>query len=100
MSLQQRANNEEENAHADGRDEKRQSTTESVRQVENEKEGGNQLDDAINTGCQEGVRVAGVANLPGSNLSIICAKRVVYSPTGKSEEHSIQQSSGHSTAEE
>lgn len=51
VSLQQRTNDEEQDAHADGRDEKRESTTESVREEENEEECGNELDDAIDTGC-------------------------------------------------
>ena len=68
MGLEKGANDEEEGTHANGRNEQGQLTSQGLDQEEHEEGRGNELDNAVHTGRQEGVRVAGVANLPGTSV--------------------------------
>lgn len=63
VSLQERANDEEREAYADGRDKDGEFTAQSVDDEEDEDRCGDYLDDAIYTGCEYRARLACVSDL-------------------------------------
>lgn len=100
MRLEQGTDDEEHDAHAHGRDEQRPLTPESIREEEHEDRGGDELDNAVDSGRKQRVRGTRVANLRPTQsqdtLPEIYRRR--YSPTGRSGARSSSPSSGHSIA--
>ena len=69
VRLEERADDEEERAHADRGDEERHLTPEGVDEEEDEECGGDELHDAVNPGREERVRRAVVSDLQSSHMS-------------------------------
>jgi hypothetical protein len=99
VSLEDGADDVEERPHADGGDEEGFLTTEGLDTEEDEDGGGDELDDAVDTGRKEGVEVADVTDLDG-RYQIGGGRKEMRATVQRqrSEERSTRPSSVHSTA--